>query len=164
MKTFKTFTLLFATLFLMACGSGTDQKETSTPEPAKPVLPETVREGKGLGEIKHVDLTTELDPSMVKLGKSIVDMKCASCHKITDQRVVGPGFAGVTNRRKPEWIMNMITNTEAMLTHDPAAQKLLEECLTRMPNQNISIGDARNILEYMRHNDMEQVGQMDGAV
>ena len=43
----------------------------------------------------------------------------------------------------------MITNVEVMLDKDPAAQALLEECLTRMPNQNVSVGDARDILEFM---------------
>ncbi len=68
-------------------------------------------------------------------------------------RVVGPGWKGLTERRKPEWIMNMITNVEIMLDKDPAAQALLEECLMRMPNQNVSIGDARDILEFMYSND-----------
>ncbi|MCB0579949.1 MAG: hypothetical protein KDD10_11670, partial [Phaeodactylibacter sp.] len=81
-----------------------------------------------------------------------------------DQRVVGPGWAGITNRRKPEWIMNMITNVDIMLAEDPEAQKLLEECLTRMPNQNVSVGDARDILEFMRKNDAEKVGERDQAV
>jgi hypothetical protein len=67
--------------------------------------------------------------------------------------VVGPGWEKVTTKRKPEWIMNMITNVEMMLEQDPEAQKLLEECLTRMPNQNVSVGDARDILEFMRQND-----------
>jgi hypothetical protein len=40
-----------------------------------------------------------------------------------------------------------------MLAQDPEAQKLLELCLVRMPNQNVSIGDARDILEFMREND-----------
>jgi len=51
--------------------------------------------------------------------------------------------------------MNMITNVEMMLEEDPTAQKLLEECLTRMPNQNVSIGDARDILEFMYQNDLD---------
>lgn len=59
--------------------------------------------------------------------------------------------------------MNMITNVEVMLEQDPTAQALLEECLTRMPNQNVSIGDARNILEFFRSNDMEKAGEKDGA-
>jgi mono/diheme cytochrome c family protein len=123
-----------------------------------------IKEGKGLGEITNVPLTDPLDEAMISTGKAIYEMKCASCHKLLDQRVVGPGFQGVTNRRKPEWIMNMITNTNAMLDADPAAQALLEECLTRMPNQNVSIGDARSILEFLRKNDMETVGSKDQAV
>ena len=96
-------------------------------------------------------------------GKAIYEMKCSACHKLTDQRVVGPGWAGVTNKRRPEWIMNMITNVDVMLEKDPEAQKLLEECLTRMPNQGVSIGDARAILEFMRQNDMDQVQSKDEA-
>ena len=34
--------------------------------------------------------------------------------------------------------MNMITNVDMMLEKDPEAQKLLEQCLVRMPNQNVS--------------------------
>ena len=83
-------------------------------------------------------------------------MKCAACHRLTDKRVVGPGWAGVTSKRKPEWIMNMITNVDMMLEKDPTAQKLLEECLTRMPNQNVSVEDARDLLEFMFDNDAKQ--------
>jgi len=60
--------------------------------------------------------------------------------------------------------MNMITNVDVMLEKDPTAQALLEQCLTRMPNQNVSIGDARNILEFFRSNDLEKTGKKDGAV
>jgi hypothetical protein len=47
----------------------------------------------------------------------------------------------------------MITNVDMMLEKDAEAQKLLEQCLVRMPNQNISIADSRSILEFMRSND-----------
>jgi len=30
---------------------------------------------------------------------------------------------------------------------------LLEQCLVRMPNQNISKEDARQVIEFMRSND-----------
>jgi mono/diheme cytochrome c family protein len=113
-------------------------------------------EGKGIGEVKKVEMTTPLDQSRVNRGKAIYDMKCSACHRLNDQRLVGPGWAGVTKNRKPEWIMNMITNVDVMLEKDPEAQKLLELCLVRMPNQNVSIGDARDILEFMRQNDGEQ--------
>jgi cytochrome c len=157
---------LLAISMAYSCGGG-ETGTTSADTPATPpgvTVPETVKEGKGLGEIKSVSLTNPLDESMVKRGKAIADMKCASCHKETGPRVVGPSFEGVTSRRKPEWIMNMITNTDAMLEKDPAAQALLEECLTRMPNQNVSVGDARDILEFLRNNDFTRTGSMDQAV
>ena len=147
--------VLLTLLFLLySCGA----KEGETPIPAVPVSPESkmLAEGKGVGEVKNVELTTPLDAERVSRGKSIYDMKCAACHKLDDMRVVGPGWKDVTKRRKPEWIMNMVTNVDVMLEKDEEAQKLLQLCLTRMPNQNVSIGDARDVLEFMRANDGEQ--------
>ena len=100
-----------------------------------------------------VKLTTPLNAEWVAQGKSIYDVKCQSCHKLTEDRVVGPGWKGITQRREPAWIMNMVTNVDVMLEQDPEAQKLLEQCLVRMPNQNISKDEARHILEFMRSND-----------
>ncbi|MEK6782380.1 MAG: c-type cytochrome [Bacteroidota bacterium] len=111
---------------------------------------------KGLGAVKTVTLKTPLELDRVGRGLSIYEMKCSACHKLTDQRIVGPGWKDVTKRRKPEWVMNMITNVDVMLEKDPEAQKLLELCLMRMPNQNMSIGDARDVLEFMRQNDGEK--------
>jgi mono/diheme cytochrome c family protein len=108
---------------------------------------------KGLGAVKTVTLKSPLELDRVNRGLAIYEMKCSACHKLTDQRIVGPGWKDVTKRRQPEWIMNMITNVDMMLEKDPEAQKLLELCLMRMPNQNMSIGDARDVLEYMRQND-----------
>lgn len=148
-------------IFISACG----KKENSTPaggeKPKSMFSAETdqekmIAEGKGIGEIKIVTLNSPLEQDRVKRGQAIYDMKCSACHKLTDERLVGPGWAGVTKARKPEWIMNMITNADVMLERDPEAQKLLELCLTRMPNQNVSIGDARDVLEYMRSNDGEK--------
>ncbi|MBS1508320.1 MAG: cytochrome c [Bacteroidetes bacterium] len=111
---------------------------------------------KGIGAVKNVTLKSPLEQERVSRGLAIYEMKCAACHKLTDQRLVGPGWKDVTKRRKPEWIMNMATNVDVMLEKDAEAQKLLELCLVRMPNQNISVGDARDILEYMRSNDGEK--------
>ena len=104
----------------------------------------------------HVELTSPLNADMVTRGKSNYEMKCSACHKLTAEKLVGPGWEGVTNRRTPEWIMNMITNTDIMLAKDPAAQKMLETCLVRMPNQGLGMGDCRDILEFMRKNDNQK--------
>ncbi|TNE60211.1 MAG: c-type cytochrome [Bacteroidetes bacterium] len=156
MKALHSFILLLS-LTLAACGGGTsNESEAQATPPAMTPEEKMLAEGKGVGEIKFVELKTPLEAERVDRGKAIYDMKCAACHKLTDKRFVGPGFQDVTNRRKPEWIMNMVTNVEVMLEKDEEAQKLLQLCLTRMPNQNVSIGDARDILEFMRSNDGEK--------
>jgi mono/diheme cytochrome c family protein len=127
------------------------------PEAKKSPVEEVMNDPtKGIGAVKSVTLKTPLEQDRVNRGLSVYEMKCSACHKLDDKRVVGPGWKDITKNRKPEWIMNMITNVEVMLDKDPEAQKLLELCLTRMPNQNVSIGDARDILEFMRQNDGEK--------
>jgi cytochrome c5 len=152
-KSLLTTALLFTgSLFFVACNNdekNAEDKPAATEEAAK-----EQSEVHGT-EIKagDVELTTPLNAQWVTSGKGIYDLKCQSCHKLTDERLVGPGWKGVTQRRQPHWIMNMITNVDMMLETDPEAQKLLEQCLVRMPNQNISKDDARQILEFMRSND-----------
>ena len=141
-------------LFLFSCGGSSDGDSAAGDKPKpKSMIEEPADDGKGVGEIKEVKLNNPLDKAMVEKGQAIYDLKCSACHKLTDQRVVGPGWKGLTDRRKPEWIMNMILNVDVMLEQDPAAQKLLEECLTRMPNQNLTQEDARAVLEFIYSND-----------
>ncbi len=86
--------------------------------------------------------------------KSYGGVKCTSCHKHTGEKLVGPGWKGVTTfSNTPEWIMNFMTNTDEMLNKDPKAQAQLEICLVRMPNQNLSDDEARALYEFMRKND-----------
>ncbi len=105
---------------------------------------------RGEGKFDKVVLNAKLDEAMAVNGEKVSAVKCGSCHKISEEKLVGPGWKGVTSRRTPEWIMNFITNTDEMLNKDPAAQAQLEICLVRMPNQNLSDADARALLEYMR--------------
>ena len=129
-----------------------DFNEAQKPAPAANQADAT----KGIGAIKDVTLSKPIEQDRVKRGNAIYEMKCSACHRLTTERLVGPGWKDVTKRRKPEWIMNMVTNVDVMLDKDPEAQKLLELCLTRMPNQNVSVGDARDVLEFMRGNDGEK--------
>jgi mono/diheme cytochrome c family protein len=104
-------------------------------------------------EKKEVTLNSPLNAEWVANGQKIYDTKCLSCHKLTDEKLVGPGWKGVTTRREPVWILNMITNVDMMLEKDAEAQKLLEQCLVRMPNQNVTDQEARELLEFMFNND-----------
>ena len=107
-------------------------------------------------EVKAVELTNPLNQEWVAKGNTSYEMKCLPCHKLTADKLVGPGWLGVTKRRKPEWIINMVTNVDMMLEKDEEAQKLLEQCLVRMPNLNIPQDETRQLLEFMRANDGEK--------
>ncbi|MER3464061.1 MAG: cytochrome C, partial [Chitinophagaceae bacterium] len=134
-------------------GNDKSKESTTTSSGESTAAGTTSTDPKGIGKYKNVELTHPLDEKMVTAGKNVYDVKCASCHKLTGEKLVGPGWKGVTDRRTPEWIMNFITNTDEMIEKDTAAQKLLEQCLVRMPNQNLAEADARSVLEFMRKND-----------
>lgn len=161
MKKFVLTACIFATIgFVVACG-GSDTAETKQPSADSPAaLPDADEPAstnpKGEGKFTNVVLTHPLDQKMVAEGQKVYDVKCSSCHKLTDEKLVGPGWKDVTKRRTPEWIMNFATNTDEMLNKDAAAMSLLEVCLVRMPNQNLSDDEARAILEFQRKNDGEK--------
>ena len=152
-------TILFTALLffsaIAACTSKTDAEQAAKQSPSPIDAAEKQAETHG-SEVKSIELTHPLNQTWVANGKGIYELKCLACHKLTADKVVGPGWAGVTKRREPVWIMNMITNVEMMLASDAEAQKLLEQCLVRMPNQNITQDEARHILEFMRSNDGEK--------
>lgn len=161
----KLFSIMIISALFAACAPDKPKENTATEEGdsyesihgnEQNAVAENAANGKGLGQVKEVELKTPLEQDRIPRGKAIFEMKCQACHRLDDKRVVGPGWKDITKRRKPEWIMNMITNVDVMLDEDPEAQKLLELCLMRMPDQNVSIGDARDILEFMRQNDGEQ--------
>ncbi|HEY9176287.1 MAG TPA: cytochrome c [Flavipsychrobacter sp.] len=151
-----TATILLATSFLVYSCSGDGDKKETTEAPASMVEEAPEVSDKGIGKFQDVELTNPLDEGMIAEGKTVYEVKCASCHKLSSEKLVGPGWEDVTERRTPEWIMNFITNVDEMLEKDPESQAMLEICMVRMPNQNLSDEEARNVLEFMRYNDQQQ--------
>ena len=145
--------LVLSSAYFIACNSESGNTAGSGDSTAATGGTGEGTDPKGIGKFKNVELTHPLDEKMVTEGKTVYDVKCLSCHKLTDEKLVGPGWKGVTDRRTPEWIMNFVTNVDEMLEKDTAAQKQLEICLVRMPNQNLSDNEARSVLEFMRKND-----------
>jgi mono/diheme cytochrome c family protein len=154
----KSILLVLSLALAVACG----KKEASAEDNYQPGGGEATTEAadpasydpkRGEGKFDTVELGATLDQALAKKGEEVAGVKCASCHKTTDEKLVGPGWKGVTERRKPEWIMNFITNPDPMIDKDPEVQAQLEICLVRMPNQGVSDDEARGILEYMRQND-----------
>ncbi|MDH5657117.1 MAG: cytochrome c [Spirochaetia bacterium] len=109
---------------------------------------------KGVGPVSSLTLG-ELDAALASSGEKLFNEKCSSCHKM-EKRYIGPALAGVTQRRTPEWVMNMILNPEGMVQENEAAKKLLMEYSAPMANQSLTEDEARSILEYFRKVDSEQ--------
>lgn len=107
---------------------------------------------RGEGKFESVTLGP-INAKKAKKGHAIYDVKCHSCHKLTDEKLVAPGWKGVTERHAPEWILNFITDPDPMIDKDPKLLAMMELCLIRMPNQNISDDEAFAVLEFMRKND-----------
>ena len=154
------YALALGLLLFISCGkdktnAGEDFSKSSSTETSSETSsdPASYDPKRGEGKFTTVDLGTGLDVAMAAEGEKVAGVKCMSCHKLTDERLVGPGWKGVTERRTPVWIMNFSTNPDPMIDKDPELQAQLELCLVRMPNQALSDDEARHILEYMRQND-----------
>lgn len=149
-------------LFLVACGGGQSggEKGAASATPENGAAATTTANGnpsydphRGEGKFHDVKIDPKLDGALAEKGEKIYELKCSSCHKLTGEMLVGPGWKGVTERHSADWILNFVTNTDEMLDKDPKAQAMLEICMVRMPNQNLSDDDAREIYEFMRKND-----------
>lgn len=142
--------------FLSACGgSGSESSSSDTSSTAASTAtadPAAKSDSKGVGKFTSVQLGA-IDAGMAEKGKAVFTSKCSACHKVTTDRVVGPGLKGVTERRTPEWIMNQITNPLEMEQKDPVGKALLAQYLTQMTFQNVTDEETRQVLEYFRQND-----------
>ncbi|MFA7479823.1 MAG: cytochrome c [Vulcanimicrobiota bacterium] len=152
---FKSATIIaILTLFLLGCSGGPNEVESFDSTPAAPESTEPAptaddpMSNRGVGPIKSLALEA-IDEKLAKSGEDFFRTKCAACHRM-DKRRVGPSLGGITERRTPEWIMNMIMNPTEMLEKDPIAKELLAEYATQMADQNVDESEARAILEFLR--------------
>ncbi|PJA07707.1 MAG: cytochrome C [Flavobacteriales bacterium CG_4_10_14_0_2_um_filter_32_8] len=146
----KLITIISVATLLLSCGGDTPVTESTTPEvkAEEPVVSDDPMKNKGLGPISNIELA-DIDQAIVAEGLKIFTEKCTACHNV-GKRFVGPDLTGVTTRRTPEWIMNMILNPENMVANDPIAKGLLGEYIAPMANQNLTEEEARKVLEYFR--------------
>jgi mono/diheme cytochrome c family protein len=135
---------------LLGCGGSSQEEGAGTAQESSPPA-QTGAAGeapgdKGVGPIDHFDVAT-LDMTRASEGEEIFTVKCTACHKI-EERYIGPALSGITKRRTPEWILNMILNPDVMVKENEAAKALLVEYLAPMTNQNLTEEEARLVLTY----------------
>src|SRR5687767_14482867 len=103
MKKLLVLTMTFGMMLLYACGGG-EQKPIPGTEPKDGATAEAGSENppydpeRGVGKFKDVQIPATLDASLADAGEKVFNLKCASCHKLTDEKLVGPGWKGVTQR------------------------------------------------------------------
>lgn len=141
----KLFNLLsiLVLLVLISCGGSTPEKPKINPDEL------------GIGPIKEEVKMDPINATLAEKGNAIFTSKCSACHKY-DTRYVGPALKGVTIRRRPEFIMNMILNPLEMTQKNPIAKELFGVYMTQMTNQNVTQEDARAILENFRNLDSQK--------
>jgi mono/diheme cytochrome c family protein len=122
------------------------------------------KSGSGVGETKKEATKVEqeepkappVNEELADKGEELFKTKgCIACHTIGKGRLTGPDLAGVTQRRKLEWIQNQILHPEEMVEKDPITKELLATYLVKMPNQNVTPEEAQAIIMYLREKDSE---------
>lgn len=105
-------------------------------------------EDKGIGPIKEIK-RTEIDEALAVEGVKLFQGNCLTCHSL-DKTVIGPPFRNITKERTPEFIMNMMLNTEEMQQKNETIKALASKYKMTMPELDLKRYEARAILEYLR--------------
>ncbi|MBC6409778.1 MAG: cytochrome c [Ekhidna sp.] len=145
---------LFLSLIIFQCRPKEAPKEFSFKKKEKESLRKASvfvdLKNKGVGPVSSIVLEEVIDSVLVRKGEAIYKEKCTVCHKI-GSKFIGPSPNGILKRRSPEWVMNMILNTDEMLQKDSLAKALFMEFDGQlMVNQKLNEEEARAILEYFR--------------
>ncbi|HSW29328.1 MAG TPA: cytochrome c [Longimicrobiales bacterium] len=148
-------TLLALLLAVAACGGDTPPAiaaasaaggATSAAAAGPDLTPVELEQG--IGPIRDLQLGP-VDHELAEEGQEAFVTKCSACHKL-DERYVGPELGQVLSRRRPEFVMNQILNSNEMVQRHPAVKELLAQYYTPMPVQVTDQAEARAILEYLR--------------
>lgn len=146
--------LAVASALTAGCGGGAPEQESGEEQAA----PAPVAAGgeltdfqleHGIGPVTEPVQLGEPDEELAAAGEQIFNLKCMACHRLED-RYIGPPLGDVLDRRTPTYVMNMMLNPTGMTERHPDAKAVLAEYLAPMPNQDLTVEEARSVLEYLR--------------
>lgn len=86
-------------------------------------------------------------------GQKLFKANCKACHSVGDNKVVGPGLKGISDKREKEWLVKWITNSgDLIASGDGDAQAIFAEYKNSiMPPQAVSEEDITAILAYIKN-------------
>jgi cytochrome c len=145
--------ILGLTFLFTACGNNQrPAPSANTPPPGSGLTPFQMENG--IGPVKSTVELAAFDAKLATLGQGFFESKCNACHKVED-RYIGPALTGILTKRTPAYVMNMMLNPDEMVKRHPVAKQLLAEYLAPMPFQNVTLDEARAIVEYLRQFDAQ---------
>ncbi len=152
-KTIATVVLIFCAAMLFSSCKGEKEENSEITESGEEKTEE--QEEVEIEEVK-IESVSPINHELAEKGELAFKNKgCTACHTIGKGKLTGPDLAGVTQRRKLDWIENQILNPEEMLEKDPIAKELLATYLIKMPNQGVKPEEAQAIIMYLREQDSE---------
>jgi cytochrome c2 len=92
--------------------------------------------------------------SNISKGENLFKRNCAVCHTMTDQKLTGPGLAGILNRvPSGDWLKRYILNNEKMIkSGDVYANKIYNEngkAAMTVFEGTLNDGDMQQLLNYI---------------
>jgi cytochrome c551/c552/uncharacterized membrane protein YhaH (DUF805 family) len=84
-------------------------------------------------------------------GKKLFKQACASCHTITNDKLVGPGLKDIAKKRKEDWLLKWIKGSSALIKSGDADAKAIFDKYNGMvmPDQNFSDEEIKAMLAYV---------------
>jgi mono/diheme cytochrome c family protein len=93
----------------------------------------------------------EITDPEAKAGEGLFKNNCAACHATSGEVVVGPGLAGITQRRPDAWLIPWIKNSQKVIqSGDKYAVEIYNKFnKTVMPSYDFSDEQIKSILKYI---------------
>jgi mono/diheme cytochrome c family protein len=86
-------------------------------------------------------------------GKGLFKQNCGACHTKTERKTVGPGLAGITEKRSEEWLIKWIKDSQKLVNSGDADAKAVFEANGKMvmpPFSALADDDIKAILAYVK--------------
>jgi mono/diheme cytochrome c family protein len=144
-----TYVCLLLSCLISACTSEPQSNIVSTPTKETPTVSTPVTPAK-------VDSSASApnDPALA-VGEKLYTENCKVCHNLNTVTLIGPGLAGINERRPQEWLVPWIKNSQKVIASgDKYAVELFNKFnKVPMPNYDFSDEEIKSLLAYIAKNE-----------
>jgi mono/diheme cytochrome c family protein len=138
-------------LLIAACNSEPKSNIESTPTKEKTAeTPPVLTTQPGSSSIEPAD------PALA-VGEKLYTENCKVCHNLNNITLIGPGLAGINQRRSQEWLIPWIKNSQKVIASgDKYAVDLFNKHnKVTMPSYDFTDDQIKSILVYIAKNEQK---------